>query len=207
MEMRRTGTLLAAIVSGLCLAAALGCGGKTTYNVPEVRTFDPPQAKVGASIVITGSYFDGVSAVSFGGEPAPSYQVNGSGRIVATLPANARTGDIVVQNPAGVGSSSFYNQRPFIVTPVVDSIDPVSGPAGTVVPLTGSGFSGAFGVAIGTDGTGSSKVTGNDPNHATVVVGGSATTGPVVLTVVDAVSSLTPIYTVSDPGPVFTVIP
>ena len=200
MDMRKTGTLLAAVVSGLCLAAALGCTSKTRYYVPEVRSFQPVQATVGSTVVISGGDFSDVWSVSFGGEPAQYYKVNGNNQIIATVPDNAVTGSIVVENPAGEGSSTFFGNPAFFVTPVITGIDPESGPVGTVVKVTGSGFVTASGVAIGTDETGSSSVTVNDPNNATVMVGDHATSGSVVLTVPGPDSG-----PMTATGPVFTV--
>jgi hypothetical protein len=201
MDIRKTGTLPAAIVAGLCLAAALGCGGKTIYYVPEVVSFQPAQAPVGGTVVVTGASFDGVYSISFGGQMAPVFTVNNSTQITAVVPDGATSGDIVVENPAGVGSSSAYTQTPFIVTPVVTSIKPTSGPAGTVVTVTGTGLYGTSGVAIGgeTPGqTGSSTFTPHDPDLITVLVGANATTGPLLVTASGVTSA---------PGPVFTVTP
>ena len=185
MEMGKTGNLLVAILSGLCLAAALGCGGKTHYNLPYVLSFSPTQAKTGTNVTIGGANFTGVLSVSFGGEPAQAYLVNGTSGIVATVPDNAVSGDIVVENPAGLGRSSYFSTVPFIVTPVITDVEPKSGPAGTVVTVTGSGFGGVTSVAFGTEvpgQPGSSTFTYIDPNTVTVVVGANATPGNVVLT-------------------------
>jgi hypothetical protein len=175
------------------LALALGCGGKAHYAPPQVYTLDPAQAKAGDTISIGGSSFEGTSAVSFGGVPAQWYQVNSGSQILATVPNDACTGSITVENPAGVRTSTLV----FTVVPQITSIDPVSGPAGTLVTVTGSGFYGASAAAIGGDTTGSSTFTYYDANTLKVVVGANAATGPLVVTAsgLDAT------------GPAFTVTP
>jgi hypothetical protein len=175
------------------LALALGCGGKAHYAMPQIYTVDPGQAKVGETVSIGGSSFEGTTAVSIGGAPVPYYKINGGSQIVATVPDDACTGSITVENPAGVRTSSVV----FTVVPQITSIDPISGPAGTLVTVTGSGFYGATATAIGGDTTGSSTFTYYDPNTLKVVVGAGAATGPLVVTAsgLDAT------------GPTFTVTP
>ena len=162
----------------VALALALGCGGKTHYVVPELTGVSPAQGSVQSLVVITGSSFEGTNSVSFGGAPAPWYKASGGDQIQAIVPNDACTGSITVQNPAGVRTSTFV----FTVTPQITSIEPASGPVGTLVTVTGFGFYGTTGVAIGGDATGSSTFTYYDPNTLKVVVGPGAATGPLVVT-------------------------
>ena len=90
-------------------------------------------------------------------------------QISATVPDDACTGAVEVQNPAGLGDSSRDGGGPFVVVPAITSAQPqpFSGPAGTLLTLTGSGFFGTTGVAIGTEAAGqpgSSTFTYVDPN-------------------------------------------
>jgi hypothetical protein len=174
-------------LSALALVLLLGCGGKSSDPVPSVLDVSPSPAPVGSNVVITGAGFTGVSVVSFSEAPAPWFRVDSGQQITATVPANAITGTVVVGNPAGLGdytrdTGSFTTAgKSFTVTPAITGVDPTHGPAGTVVTVTGSGFFGVASVAIGTDATGSSTVTYNDPNHVTVIVGANATGGNLVL--------------------------
>jgi hypothetical protein len=184
------------LLTGLGLAAMLGCTGRTLYSIPSVLGFNPTSAPVGANVTITGAGFKGIGVVSFGGAPAPYFQVVSSDQIVATVPADATTGSVVVENAAGLGTS--YSS--FVVVPAITGISPASGPAGTAVTLTGSGFFGTSSVAIGTETpgqAGSSTFTYVNANQVTVMVGANATTGPVVLTSSELKAT----------GPTFTVTP
>ena len=202
MDMRKTGTLPMAILAGLCLAAASGCAGKTHYNVPSVLSFQPTQGPAGTSVTITGADFTGIDWVDFGDGPSVLYQVNSGSQITATVPENATSGPIVVENQAGIGTSVDNITTPqfqtFLVTPVVTGIAPTSAQVGDSVTITGSGFFGTTGVSIGSDVTGSTTFTYNDQNQLTVKVGANAVTGPVVVTASGVASA---------PGPVCTVTP
>ena len=189
-------TLAPAVAAGLALAALLGCGGRTLYSVPSVLAFSPSAAPAGTNVIIAGAGFKGIGVVSFGGAPAPWFQVNTPQQITATVPMTATTGAVVVENAAGLGAS--YNS--FVVIPTITGINPASGPAGTTVTLTGSGFYGTSAVAIGSETPGqpgSSTFTYVDPNTVTVMVGANATTGPVLLTASEQPAT----------GPTFTVTP
>jgi hypothetical protein len=170
------------------LAAVLGCAGKTRYDVPRIDLLTPVQAKVGASVVITGANFKSIDFVSFGGANA-GYHVDSDSQITATVPATAISYSVSVVNPAGVG----HSLTPFLVVPQITAISPESGPAATVITLTGSGFYDTTGVVIGGETPGASTFTYNDPNRVTVVAG--STSGPVVLTASG----------IQVTGPVFTV--
>jgi hypothetical protein len=189
MAMRNT-TIMPAVALSLLGLAALGCAGKQRDSVPWVQGFAPGQGAAGSSVTIAGANFTGVSSVGFGGQPAVVYHVDTSTQITATVPDDAVTGAITVENTKGLGTSYVS----FIVRPVISGIltpsgDPVAaGTANDVITLVGSGFYDAGSVAINgeTPGQpGASTLTYHDPNHVTVQVG-SATpkgAGQVVLTV------------------------
>lgn len=174
MFMRKT-TILPALLAMSGLAAALGCAGKTHYDVPNVVEVTPAQGPVGSGVVISGGNFKSINTVSFGGANAV-FHVDSDTRITATVPADAISYSVTVWNPAGVG----HSLAPFLVVPAITDFNPKSGPAGTVVTLVGSGFYDTTGVVIGAETPGSSTFTYNDPTHVTVVVG--STSGDVVLT-------------------------
>jgi hypothetical protein len=182
---------LPAALAGLCLAGIMGCGGRNLYSVPNITGFQPDSAQVGSQVVISGTGFKGLLAVSFGGQPATAYKLTGDTQITATLPPTAVTGPIAVQTPGGLGNSGSS----FVVAPVLDSIAPDQGNADTTITLTGSGFYNPSSVTIG--GVAAAQVTYLDPNHLAVKVGTAvpAGAGAVVVTASGLQAS----------GPVFTV--
>ncbi len=177
MDKRHGGIALPALLAGACLAAALGCGGGGTRDRPTLSGFSPAQAKAGDTVVISGTSFDGTTAVSFEGAPAAGYKAQGNFVITATVPADAVTGYITVANPAGIASST----QKLTVAPVIASLEPDHGPAGTTVTVTGSGLMGVTALAIGGDPS-SSFTPYYSPTQVMLVVGAGAVTGPVTLT-------------------------
>jgi hypothetical protein len=156
--------------------AALGCSGKNHYNVPVISAVTPPQAKVGASVVITGANFKSLQTVSFGGIPALTYHTDSDNQITATVPNNAITYAIEITNAAGVADSTTA----FIVMPSVSPYTLLSDPGVTpaVIRLPGSGFYDTSGVTIGGV---ACTFTYNDQNTLTVDVATGAT-GQIVVT-------------------------
>jgi len=65
--------------------------------------------------------------------------------MTAVVPVDGAAGFVTVTTPTGTLTSS----RSFYVTPVIASIAPSSGPVGTQVTITGSGFVGATQVTFG----------------------------------------------------------
>jgi hypothetical protein len=76
--------------------------------VPAITNFTPSSACAGsgASVVITGTNFTGVTAVNFYNSQSASFTYNSPTQITAILPAVATTGPISVTIPAGTGTSS-----------------------------------------------------------------------------------------------------
>jgi photosystem II stability/assembly factor-like uncharacterized protein len=103
---------------------------------PFIESFTPTSGDAGTVVNILGNNFTNVSAVSFGGIPATSFTVNSPTSITATVGAGT-SGNVSVTNNFGTGVRPGFA---FGVVPVITSISPVSGPAGTEVTITGSGF-------------------------------------------------------------------
>jgi hypothetical protein len=72
---------------------------------PTITSFAPTVGDVGASVVITGTGFNGTSAVKFNGVSATFTEDSGT-QITATVPAGATTGPITVTNATGTGTSA-----------------------------------------------------------------------------------------------------
>jgi hypothetical protein len=123
----------------------------TNYTViilPVISSFTPTSGPAGTTVTLTGTGFTGATRVTFNGAAATTFTVNTDAQIKATVPAGAATGKIAVTNPAGTGISA--TDFTVIVTPVISSFTPTSGPRGTQVTILGSGFTGATKVTFGT---------------------------------------------------------
>src|SRR5205085_848213 len=108
----------------------------------------------GTSVVITGTSFTGATLVAFGNVNATSFTVNSDSQITATSPPQlSGTVDITVTTPSGVSPIDPDDQFTYeAAAPAVTGISPSNGSTagGTAVTITGSNFTGAFGVSFGT---------------------------------------------------------
>jgi hypothetical protein len=66
----------------------------------------PTSARPRESVILTGHYLAGASAVSFNGVPATSFTVNTSARITVKVPSGAHAGPIRVTNSLGTATTS-----------------------------------------------------------------------------------------------------
>ena len=119
--------------------ATLHVGGAT----PVIGSFSPTAAKVGVSVVITGSGFTGATDVAFNGTAA-TFAIDSDTQITTSVPNIALTGKISVSGPGGSALSSGTLK----VQPSIASFSPASGPVGTTVVITGSAFTGATAVSF-----------------------------------------------------------
>jgi photosystem II stability/assembly factor-like uncharacterized protein len=110
-----------------------------TYNPPPViNSFTPNSGDVQTVVMIDGKYFNGATAVSFGGVAALSFTVESSSKITAVVGTGA-TGQLSVATPFGVATAPG-----FLFTshqPVITGFEPVSGPVNTIVSINGYNFS------------------------------------------------------------------
>ncbi len=113
---------------------------------PTISGFTPTSGPVGTSVTITGSNFTGATSVTFNGTSA-GFAVNSASQITATVPSGATSGPIAVTTGAGTATSagSFTVTVP-AAPPTITSFSPTSGPAGTVVTINGTNFTGATSV-------------------------------------------------------------
>jgi IPT/TIG domain len=105
---------------------------------PAIGSFNPLAGPVGASVDIFGVNFTGATSVKFNGTAA-SFTVDSDSEIHATVPNGATRGPITVTTPTGTGTSNHL----FGVQPTITSFTPTCGPAGSLVDILGSGFTGA----------------------------------------------------------------
>lgn len=131
-----------------------------TYNVgvptPVVTSLTPAVGApgVGTPIIINGTGFTGVTTVHFGATSVPFVFNNDSSISITSLPgATCSSVHITVTTCGGTSATSSNDLFTFsagVSAPIVGSISPTTGPVGTPVTITGSGFTGASSVHFGT---------------------------------------------------------
>ena len=137
-------------------------GGTSTTNPSDRYTYVPVPTVTGVSptsgpstggtaVTITGTNFTGTSAVRFG-PTAANFTVNNSTAIKATAPPGV-TGpvDVTVTSSFGTSATSAADSYTYTLppAPTVTGVSPDSGPNGTLVTLSGTGFTGATTVDFG----------------------------------------------------------
>ena len=165
-----------------------------TAPLPTITSLNPTSGPVGTSVVITGTGFTGATAVTFGGVTATSFTVNLDTQITATVPTGATTGPIAVTTPGGTATSSTN----FMVQPRITSFSPTSGPVGTSVVITGTGFTGASAMTFNAV---SAVFTVNSPTQITATVPLNATTGPIRVTTPGGTATSSTNFTVTGQTP------
>jgi hypothetical protein len=167
----------------------------TAATAPAVTAVTPASGSTlgGTTVTILGSGFTGASAVNFGSTPAPWFQVQSDGVVLAQAPAGtAGTVDLTVTTPSGTSSTSSADQFTYTAAsaPAVTGISPATGTTGgnTAVIVTGSGFTGATAVNFGSVGAPSFVV--NSDTQLTVLSPPQGT-GTVDITVTTPVATST----------------
>jgi hypothetical protein len=138
--------------------SATGTADHYTYNaaaVPAITNVTPNSGGIagGTAVTVIGSGLTGASAVNFGSTAATSFTVISNTAILATSPSGtAGTVDITVTTPSGTSTTGSADHFTYTsVMPAITSISPTSGTTGggTVVTITGTGFTNASEVIFG----------------------------------------------------------
>jgi hypothetical protein len=191
MVHRLPGCFAAAAI--LALAPACGSSSSTTTSTaaPTITSFSTPNAQVDNTLTITGSGFTGTTAVTFGGIAASSFSVAADTELLAVIPYNAVTGPVSVTASGG----SVTSAASFVIEPVINGLSQNSGPVGTWVTLSGSGFLGTSTVTFG--GAAAPIIPGTTTaNGITVQVPSAAVTGNIDLTC-SGMTTVGPLFTVN----------
>jgi hypothetical protein len=149
-----TGTVDITVVTSRGISPTSG-SIQFTYNgvTPVVSGLSPNSGTDagGDAITISGSYFTGATAVSFGGAAAASFTVDSDTQITAVTPADTGTVDVTVTGPHGTSSTSSADLFTFEYTPVISSLSATSGTSvgGTTVTIGGSYFAQPLTVKFG----------------------------------------------------------
>uniref|UniRef100_UPI000A470A2F beta strand repeat-containing protein n=1 Tax=Nocardia shimofusensis TaxID=228596 RepID=UPI000A470A2F len=157
----------------------------------------------GTTVTLTGTGFAGATAVSFGATPATSFTVDSDTQITAIAPAGTGVEQVTVTTVGGTSNGAPFT---YVAAAVLALLAPIAGPetGGTVVTLTGTGFTGAtavdFGAAPATSFTvvSDTEITaiapaGTGVESVTVTtVGGVSNGSPYTYVAAPALASLTP---------------
>ena len=171
-----TGYTLSA-TAGILTSATRAPFSVTTPPLPSITSFAPTSGGIGASVVIQGANFVGVTAVQFAGSAA-SFSSSSTTQCTATIPVGATSGTISITALGGTGTSS--TSFTVIPAPVITSISPTSGGSGTQVQIDGSNFAGTTLVSF--NGTAASFTVNGAGTQITTTVPGGATNGPITVT-------------------------
>lgn len=144
---------------------------------PVVTAFTPGQGAPGTRIEVAGNHLDTATQVDFGGVAGVDLEVRNDHLLAVTVPRHAVTGPLTVATSGGAGASA--SDFTVLAAPAlgVTGMDPIAGPVGTQVTLTGTGLAGATGVAFG--GVAAADLQVLDDTTVTAVVPAGAVTGPV----------------------------
>ncbi|HEX8529608.1 MAG TPA: IPT/TIG domain-containing protein, partial [Cytophagales bacterium] len=162
---------------------------------PSISGFSPRTGPVGSRVGISGLNFTGATSVRLGSLEA-DFVVGASSEILATVPAGFTRGVVTVVNPAGTAVSvDTFSVFP---PPVLHHVTPVTGPAGTVVTITGENLDNLRSVHF--NGVAATPFGTNSSTTLTVTVPAGATAGKVTVTTAGgAVTSSTVFTPVASP--------
>ncbi|SDI91049.1 IPT/TIG domain-containing protein [Frankineae bacterium MT45] len=138
-------------------AGSSGGGAATVFTfaaAPVVSAVAPATgSSLGGSLVtVTGTGFTGASNVSFGGVAGTSVTVVSATSLTVLAPAHAAgVVDVQVTTPGGVSAVVVGDLFTYGVASAVTGVSPAAGSiiGGTLVTVTGTGFTGATGVSFG----------------------------------------------------------
>lgn len=167
----------------------------TSAPAPTISNLSPGSALRGATVVVTGTNFTGVTSVKLGTVAVTSYTVNSPTQVTFTVPASAVSGRLYVTAAGGMAQSpgSFS----VIIAPSISSFTPASGRVGTIVSVYGTNFTGATSVTFGT--TTTTSFTLVSPTRINVSVPVGATTGPIKVTNAAGTATSAATFTVTGP--------
>ncbi len=141
-----TGPITVLTASGSSTSAGIFLVSQT--GIPEILGFSPQEGPPGTVLTISGERFAEITAVLFNGVPATAFTLLGS-QISVAVPQKATTGPIEVVSASGKGVSSTSFQVTSVAPPAIDEFSPTSGPAGTLVTITGRNFVSVSSVKFG----------------------------------------------------------
>jgi len=165
-------------VSGLsATATAIMLTGTENTAPPVLLSTNPTARQVSGTVSIYGKLFTGATNLLFNGTLQPTFNLVNDTLITTTVPVGANTGPISLTNPFGTSVSTF--NFTVIQAPSILSFNPSIGTRGSLVNISGSGFSTATQVQFNSV-TAAFVVDNN--NSITATVPATATTGTISVT-------------------------
>lgn len=191
--------------AGTINISTAGCAGGPVVSPPSISSLSVASGLPNQAVTINGANLTNAS-VTIGGVGAAIASNNGSA-ISTSVPASAAVGaGNVIVTVAGLAPA----QTPFTVlappppaAPTISSVSPASGSAGTVVAISGTGFSAAtvtIGGAAATFTSSATTITATVPAAATIGAGN------VVVTVAGFPPASSAFTVVAPPPPVISSV-
>jgi|GEM_PF-2638101 large repetitive protein len=147
----------------------------TVIHPPEITTILPSAAPPGSTITINGAHFAPGSIPMLAGKKLRKIRQTAI-QIVAKLPANARSGRIVVISRGGSATfSKIFSIMPYAS---LRTFFPLSGLPGTQLTVTGANFHPSMAVFLGKLRL---RITRRTPNTLQVVIPPGATSGRITI--------------------------
>lgn len=150
-----TGTVDVTVITPADTSPTAGTGNDFTYTLaPTITGLTPDTGPTGGNnnVIVSGTNLLGVTTVSFGGTNALSFVINDATQITAVAPPHALgTVNVSVTNASGTSPNVAADDYEYLGGPNITGVSPTGGPTagGTVVTITGSGFTGVTAVSFG----------------------------------------------------------
>lgn len=175
-------------------------------TAPIISGFTPQAGPTGTTVTISGTNLATITGVTFAGISATGVLAT-AGSVTATVAAGTPVGAAAVVLSDGTttytATGTFDVTAP-IPTPTITGFTPDRGPAGTVVTLSGTDFTGA--TAVRFNGTAASSYTVTSATTVTATVPVGATTGPVTVTTGGGTATSSTSFSVENAVPTLTNI-
>jgi DNA-binding beta-propeller fold protein YncE len=113
-----------------------------TVLAPTIKSLSPTSGAIGSTVTITGNnfgptYSQYTSSVLFNGTNTPASITSWSNTsIVVTVPAEATTGNVVVNQGGQVSNGVTFT----VLAPIISSLSPIFGVRGASLAITGTNF-------------------------------------------------------------------
>jgi hypothetical protein len=190
---------------GLLALAACNSGGGSPPPPPPAPTvsgISPTHGSPGTAVVISGTNFNGVTAVAFNGQAAFSFTTVSTVEIDAVVPGTATTGTIQINTLSNGSATSASFTVDAAQVPTLASFSPSSLSVGSVATLTGTHFVGATQVKF--NGVSATAFTVNSDTQIQATAPAGLTAGTIAVTTPGGTATSSTGYTVPLPPTALT---